>query len=297
MASTKTIPRSYVDGFADSLERLSTEMKRRLADELAKVDYAMPVADVRETLIAIMRPYCYASRATAAQVAAEFYDGIREFQTGARMGAIGFDGYSDVAVERRVRSAVQPLAESNDGSPEAVREVARALSEYVGYGIKAAAGGTVFGNGERDGRAVRFARIPRGTRSYPNGCPFCQMLASRGFKYRSELTAGKFDPDHYHDDCQCMVVPSWGEGSVEGYDRHDYVAGYQEWLDQDHSRHDERVAQTQRNRYDAWGRLKSGDGRRVDEKETLTDFDRARIRSKRTAAGNATKKARRELGL
>jgi hypothetical protein len=35
----------------------------------------------------------------------------------------------------------------------------------------------------------------------------------------------------------------------------------------------------------------------VDEKETLTEFDRARIRSKRTAAGNATKKARRERGF
>jgi hypothetical protein len=296
MARSKTIPRAYVDGFADSLETLGAEMKRRLAGELTRVDYSMPVADVREALVAIMRPYCYASRATAAQVAAEFYDGIREFQTGSRMGAIGFDGYTDVAVERRVRSAVQPLAESR-GDGDAAADVARALAEYVGYGIKAAAGGTIFGNGERDERRVRFARIPRGSRSYPNGCPFCQMLASRGFKYRSELTAGKLDPDHYHDDCQCMVVPSWGEGSVEGYDRHDYVEGYQEWLDQDHGEHERHVRETQRNRYDAQGRLRSGDGRRVDEKETLTDFDRARIRSKRTAAGNATKKARRERGF
>ena len=91
----------------------------------------------------------------------------------------------------------------------------------------------MYSNGEHDSRRVKYARIPRGSRSYPGGCPFCQMLASRGFVYLSKLSAGAVDPNHYHDDCQCMVVPSWGRGSVEGYDRHAYDAGYQEWLDQE----------------------------------------------------------------
>lgn len=326
-----TVPRAWVDGYADSLEMISEEMRRRLAADLARVDYTAPVAEVRELLVQIMQAYCYESRSMAAQAAAEFYDGLREFQTGERMGAVAIDGYDPERVERRVRSAVEPLAEAQrsvgESRPFAVvpegefwadagtaaernreevrragRELARALADYQGWSIKDAAGGTVFGNRARDGGRPRFARVPRGSESYPGGCPFCQMLASRGFKYRSELAAGGLDPDHYHSDCQCMVVPAWGKGSVEGYDPRAYDKGYEEWLDQDHSEHDAHVAATQRNRYDAQGRLKSGDGNRVDEKGALTDEQRALIRSKRTAAGNETRKANRsrmfhELGV
>lgn len=237
------VPRAWVDGFADSLEVVADGMGARLAEELARVDYDRPVAEVRETLIAIMKPYCMESRLLAARVAAEFYDGLRERMVGERMGAELIDGYEDEAVERRVRSAIEPLAAAqrlDDGSDAqgvaeavagAAETVSRALVDYQGYGIKAAAGGTVYGNGARDTRGVMFARIPRGSKSYPNGCPFCQMLASRGFVYYSRLTAGGLDPNHYHSDCQCMVVPSWGKGSVEGYDPSDYQKGYQEWLD------------------------------------------------------------------
>ena len=306
----RTVPRAYVDGFSDSLETLSDEMRRRLSEALEQVDYTMPVAYVRERLIAIMQAHVYESRTLAAQVASEFYDGLREYVTGERMGAVAYDDYDPVRVERRVRSAVQPLAKAQDEfrwandvahdeeyqqemTRVAARKLCRDLVDYQGYSIKEAAGGTVFGNGRRDSRRVRFARIPRGTKSYPNGCPFCQMLASRGFVYRSELVAGGLDPDHYHSDCRCMVVPSWGEGSVEGYDPSAYDEGYKQYLEQDHSEHEQHVRETQRNRYDAEGRLKSGDGNRVDEKGALTDEDRALIRSKRTAAGNETRKSAR----
>lgn len=307
----RTIPRRYIDGYANSLEMISDEMRTRLTKALEAIDYARPVAEVREELIPIMQAHVFESRALASQAAAEFYDGLREFETGKRMGAVGYDGYSPNAVEERVRSAVQPLAEAQDEfywaddirldaeyqawlTEQASRKLCEALADYLGYSVKAAAGGTVFANGRRDSKPTRFARVPRGSKSYPNGCPFCQMLASRGFAYRSKLTAGGIDPDHYHSDCHCMVVPSWGDGSsVEGYDPRNYDAGYQEWLDQDHSEHEQHVKDTQRNKYNARGQLQSGDGNRVDEKGALTDEDRALIRSKRTAKGNETRKANR----
>lgn len=308
----RTIPRRYIDGYANSLEMISDEMRSRLTKALEAIDYTRPVAEVREELIPIMQAHVFESRALASQAAAEFYDGLREFETGKRLGAVGYDGYDADAVESRVRSAVQPLAEAQEEfywaddirldteyqawlTQKASRELCKALADYVGYSVKSAAGGTVFANGRRDSKPTRFARVPRGSKSYPNGCPFCQMLASRGFAYRSKLTAGGIDPDHYHSDCHCMVVPSWGDGSsVEGYDPHNYDAGYQEWLDQDHSEHEQHVKDTQRNRYNSRGQLKSGDGNRVDEKGALTDEDRQRIRSMRTAQGNATRKANRE---
>ena len=53
------------------------------------------------------------------------------------------------------------------------------------------------------------------------------MLASRGFVYRSEETAGGLDPDSYHDDCDCEVVSRFdGSGVIEGYDPNEYMAMY-----------------------------------------------------------------------
>lgn len=258
---SKTVPRAYIDRFSESLESLSDFMKQRLAASLAQVDYTLPVAEVRELLIPIMQAYVYESRGLASQLAAEFYDGLREFELGERIGAVAISGYEPDAVEQRVRSAVQVLVVANDdgGEPAVMQEAAdqlvREMQSYVGYSLKTSAGETMFGNGNRDPRRVRYARVPRGSKSYPNGCPFCQMLASRGFVYRSELSAGGIDPFHFHDDCRCTVVPSWGEGSVEGYNPRDYDEGYQEWLEQDHSQHEQNVRERKRNRYDGAGRL------------------------------------------
>ena len=158
------IPRSYIDGFADSLEKLSDEMKRRLAKDLEKIDWEAPVADVRNQLIAVMQVYCGESADTASMLAAEFYDGLREMELGERMGAVSTGGaYSDEAVDGFVRSAVQPLAENG---LDAVPQVISLLTSRVGYETKSAAGETIFMNGERDSKKVRFARVPRGSKSY-----------------------------------------------------------------------------------------------------------------------------------
>jgi len=239
----RTIPRRYIDGYANSLEKISDEMRTRLTKALEAIDYTRPVAEVREELIPIMQTHVFESRALASQAAAEFYDGLREFETGKRLGAVGYDGYDADAVESRVRSAVQPLAEAQEEfywaddirlgteyqaylSQKAARELCEALADYVGYSVKSAAGGTVFANGRRDSKPTRFARVPRGSKSYPHGCPFCQMLASRGFVYRNAKTAGEMN--HFHADCQCMVVPGFGDNpKVEGYDPKEYLDRWQ----------------------------------------------------------------------
>ena len=256
-----TVPRSYIDGYADGLEDISREMKRALADALVEVDWDRPVAEVREELVAIMRTYCGTSAGLASDLAAEFYSGLRLRLTGdAGTPLATGGGYSDSAVEGAVRATVQPLA---DGRADAVDVITQALLERLGYEVKSAAGKTIFENGRRDSKRVRYARIPRGSKSYPSGCPFCQMLASRGFKYRSELTAGGLDPDHYHDGCQCMVVPGFGDNpKVEGYDPHDYDEGYGEYMAQDHSEHEMNTSGKKRTVYDLNGELKRAASRR-----------------------------------
>ena len=219
----KTIPRAFIDRYADSLETLTAEMQKKLVEALASIDWTAPVADVREALIPIMQTVCGASADVAASLAAEFYDGMREQMVGGRYSAVLAPNYSDQAIEQHVRWAVQPLV---DVGPDAVPVVIDKLTTRVGYEVKKSAGNTVFRNGERDPREVRFARVPRGSKTYPHGCPFCQMLASRGFVYRNAKTAGELN--HFHADCQCMVVPGFGNNpKVEGYDPKEYLDRWQ----------------------------------------------------------------------
>ena len=213
------VPRSFVDGYADSLESLSDDMRKKLAESLKRINWEAPVGDVRDVLITVMQGYCGASADVAASLAAEFYDGLRERMIGEKYGAVLAPDYSDEAIDQFGRWAVKPLVdEGADGSQSVIDR----LNERIGYEVKRSAGNTVFRNGERDPRKVRFARVPRGSKSYPHGCPFCQMLASRGFVYRNAKTAGEMN--HFHADCQCMVVPGFGDNpTVEGYDPDEYL--------------------------------------------------------------------------
>ena len=74
---------------------------------------------------------------------------------------------------------------------------------------------------EKDPSKPKYARVPQG-----RTCAFCTMLASRGFAYWSEESAGGRG-NSYHHDCDCRIVPSWGETHIEGYDPARLKAMYQ----------------------------------------------------------------------
>lgn len=59
---------------------------------------------------------------------------------------------------------------------------------------------TIHTTAMRDPKALGFARVTDG-----NPCAFCAMLASRGFAYKSEETAG----GQYHDRCGCFAQPMY----------------------------------------------------------------------------------------
>lgn len=111
-----------------------------------------------------------------------------------------------------------PEAEFVEGAARLARDqVARRANETVIHNV-----------GRDRARGARFARVPMGAEP----CAFCTMLASRGFVYHTEETAGELD--HFHSSCRCKVVPGFPEmefyyrngvkvsrgrdPSVEGYD-------------------------------------------------------------------------------
>lgn len=197
------IPRAYVERFTRSVNRISEQARAELAAALELVDYTQDVAAVRDEVIAIMQAYCGGATDLAAMLAAEVYDGLREYELGARMGAVASSGREPDATDGAVRAFAEKLV---DGRPDEFRTL---CVERLDYEVKRASAEAILANGQRDSIRPRYARVPTGAET----CDFCLMLASRGFVYRSLAAAS-----HFHSGCDCRVVPSWRAFEVDGYD-------------------------------------------------------------------------------
>ena len=209
------VPREWVEAYGAALNVTTEEGADALERALAQIRWNQAVAEVREQLISAMQLCCGATATVAARVAADFYDGLR-----ARCGVEG-DGFraqvdpcrEPEATEGAVRAFVQDLAE---GKP--AEGVAARCRERLDYEARLAANMCVERNARRDPAKPRWARVPTGDET----CEFCVMLASRGFVYHGAELAS-----HAHANCDCRVVPGWGESpAVEGYDPDAY---YRAW--------------------------------------------------------------------
>ena len=200
------IPRSYIENYSKTLNTVSEQARRQLAEALNKIDYSQDVATTREAVIAVMQPACGASASLAARLAAEFYDGLR-----ARFGVVDdFEAEPESlrnpdATSGAVRAFAQDLVED------------KSLDDFVGkcvdridYETRRAANECVAYNAKNDPKKPKWARIPAGAET----CEWCIMLASRGFTYQSEEVAS-----HAHAKCDCRIVPSWDKSpEAQGYD-------------------------------------------------------------------------------
>lgn len=88
------------------------------------------------------------------------------------------------------------------------------LSDSLGRYIQYSSRGTIARNVSLDPEKPRYGRVPTGSVT----CAWCSMLASRGFVYLTEKTAGL--NKHYHNGCDCQIVPSWEQNQavIKGYD-------------------------------------------------------------------------------
>lgn len=201
------IPRKYIENYSNALNVVSEQSRRKLAEALNQIDYTQDVATIRNAVIAVMQPACGASANVAAQLAADFYDGLRE-----RFGVVDdFEAEPQSlrnpdATSGAVRAFAQDLVEE------------KPLDDFVGkcvdridYETRRAANECVAYNAKNDPKKPRWARVPAGAET----CMWCIMLASRGFVYHSEETAS-----HAHAHCDCRVVVSWDKDNpaVQGYD-------------------------------------------------------------------------------
>ncbi|MFT8592435.1 MAG: hypothetical protein ABF747_02320 [Bifidobacterium sp.] len=144
----------------------------------------------------------------AAAAAAEWYEQVRSQQVDGSFDPISSDPYSADAVGKTVRWQAGKLFDGN--ASDMAQFMDGALNRWIQYSGRE----TIAQNVRLDSAKPRYARVPSGMRT----CAFCSMLASRGFVYHSEKSAGEFS--EWHNDCHCQIVPEWDRETahIEGYD-------------------------------------------------------------------------------
>lgn len=213
-----SVPRATVDAFTKGINGISSQARQMLAARLAQIDIADVSASASE-VVAVMEEYCAAATQNIEALANRFY-------RVARMQALGgVSSYEPSATSGRVPAATEEatraiLQRAVDGDVDGCVEQ---LLQRIDYEIKRGAGTTVLNAGQSDPLKPRYARVPTGAET----CEFCIMLASRGFVYHSETSAGMLD--HWHANCDCRIVPGFGKKpTVDGYDPDHYYDQYEE---------------------------------------------------------------------
>lgn len=212
MADT-TVPLEYFDALSDAIDAIvaggrkaAEAVIRRLIEENPD---ALPL-DIFDQVADMLEPYIEVTSEQTAALSAQSYDIIRQVMTGEALGA---EPVTDRSVER-TKAAIESMASDHKENTDAFLQAA---IDRLDYEAKRAAGRTTFVNGRKDPRHPRFARVPTGSET----CRFCVMLASRGFVYHSEKSAGKLD--HYHPHCRCRIVPGYDGMEIDGYDPDEYL--------------------------------------------------------------------------
>lgn len=141
--------------------------------------------------------------------------------------------YYDFVMDEAMRNIDRTWSRSNNrrstqpaepAAPPTYGEVAKAfygaakngnenmMAQTVGRLVKQAGADTILKNALRDG--AQFAWVPHG-----DTCPFCIMLASRGWQYASKKTIQGGHAEHIHANCDCTFAVRFDDRTnVEGYD-------------------------------------------------------------------------------
>lgn len=202
MAVTRARLNSYRADVDACGEAAAAYVEQYLAAIMAEYP-GISVAELREVAIEAIGDSLDAFGDQAAELALELFEEI----AGTGHDAQIYDVIDPERIDGKVRYYARSLVEGD------VASFSRDVSDLTRYYVKRSA----FENmAENCGRGeVRYARVPSGSET----CPFCFMLASRGFEYHTAESAGEGHP--YHRNCDCVIVPG-----VKGLDPDSQVEGY-----------------------------------------------------------------------
>lgn len=199
-----TLSRQAIDNYAEGVRQVAAQSRDALAQTLAAID----LTD-RAMVEDLVTGACRAAQQAGASYAAQFYRGLSILQTGEDFDAQALDAYDRQATLIAIRG-IYNQATDEDGELD-LGKLARLIGDRIEYEANRASKVGVWRNGQRDGREVRYARVPVGAET----CAWCLMTAGLGYWFMSEEAAS-----HTHAACDCVIVASIGRGDVaiEGYD-------------------------------------------------------------------------------
>lgn len=210
-----------LQGIRDAMDGLSNNMKSQIIEVIERVGVSDPDA-LRLAILQELGPILEAADMLAAEMAAAVFNGWRYEALGLTMETVVKPSYDHGKINAMASTAAKKAREG-----ATTGQIVELVFGRGGYDMRRSYGQTMIENVYRDKSKPRFARVPGPSDHYANGCPFCRMLASRGFVYWNRKTAGEFD--HYHTGCTCEVVSVWDDNPiVEGYDPDKYLEEYYE---------------------------------------------------------------------
>ncbi|MCH9275668.1 hypothetical protein JS533_005190 [Bifidobacterium amazonense] len=187
----------------------------------------LPPARQRDVLLDMLPALCRKYGDIGSVAAAEWYDTLWRRWFDGDFEAQPVNEFDDKTAREIIRAKAGLLFDKPDGTMADPAEFLRWANKFLDRNVKNPGRLTVQRNAQRDPRHPGYARVPSGVKT----CPFCLMLAGRGYIYRSAETAGA---DHdFHDDCDCEIVPEWNKGgnAIEGYDPDRYEQMYRDARD------------------------------------------------------------------
>lgn len=186
--------------YINRLRRLNEAAGQKMADYIARHGTA-DTAALAAYAEALVTKYGEGS----AELACQMYDAIAALQ---RAGVPPAEPAAPAG-----HSEVTRMVQATRNSPPQLRQ-------GVSRMVKQAAADTTVKNALRDG--AEWAWVPHG-----DTCPFCLMLASRGWQKASNAVLKGGHAEHIHANCDCeFAIRFDGRTGVAGYDPERYLAQY-----------------------------------------------------------------------
>lgn len=186
---------------------------RRALDAWLDENRGATIAQTREAAKAIMRAAGTVHGRAAGEEARALRSAVAE-ASGAELADNDHEWEYEPDPESVDRTARYQAEKLKDGDVDGFRS---AIASAARYYAERGANETMVRLGRGD-RGARFARVPTGATT----CPYCLMLASRGFVYSREAAALNAN----HRNCDCRIVEGFEGMEVEGYDPDAY---YEQW--------------------------------------------------------------------
>lgn len=207
------IPRAYLDRYNQLVNGVVEKTIATVRAQLAAVGITDP-----DLIYDVVKNTLRASDSAVAEIDRQFYQTLRKL-------IVGDEGYfdletgitwSDEDLEKALDKAYEACNIEGVFSMDALNEE---LSKLISTILAQSSKTHMIEYGERDSKKPRYARVPSGAET----CAWCWSLAGHGFYYMSKETAS-----HSHPNCDCVIVCSWDEDTVEGYDPEWYADKFRE---------------------------------------------------------------------